>query len=1583
MVSWCELVASPGSAITSFTQQQITDGNVQFVHDGGESAPAYSITVSDGSMTDGPSVASISFSNANDAPALVNNSLTINEGETIVLSGADLSATDIDNADNALAFTVSGVTNGQFELVASPGSEITSFTQQQITDGDMQFVHDGGESAPAYSVTVSDGSLIDGPSAASVTFSNVNDAPVLVNNALTISEGGMVILDGATLSATDVDTAANTLEFTTSSISDGQFELVASPGSAITSFTQQQITDGDVQFVHDGGESAPAYSITVSDGSLTDGPSVASISFSNANDAPALVNKSLTINEGETVVLSGADLSATDIDNADNALAFTVSGATNGQFELVASPGLEITSFTQQQITDGNVQFVHDGGESAPAYSITVSDGSMTDGPSVASISFSNANDAPALVNNSLTINEGETIVLSGADLSATDIDNADNTLAFTVSGVTNGQFELVASSGLEITSFTQQQITDGNVQFVHDGGESAPAYSISVSDGSLNDGPSAATISFSNANDAPVLVNNSLTISEGQTVILNGTTLSATDLDNADSSLTFSASGVNGGQFELVTSSGLEISSFTQQQVTDGDVQFVHDGGESAPAYSISVSDGSLTDGPSAATISFSNANDAPVLANNALTISEGGTVILDGSDLSATDLDNADSSLTFSASGVNGGQFELVASPGTAITSFTQQQITDGNVQFVHDGGESAPAYSITVSDSSLTDGPSVATISFSNANDAPVLANNSLTISEGQTVILNGTTLSATDLDNADSSLTFSASGVNGGQFELVASSGLEISSFTQQQVTDGDVQFVHDGGESAPAYSISVSDGSLTDGPSLATISFSNANDAPVLVNNALTISEGGTVILDGSDLSATDLDNADSSLIFSASGVNGGQFELVASPGTAITSFTQQQITDGNVQFVHDGGESAPAYSISVSDGSLNDGPSATTISFSNVNDAPVLVNNALTISEGGMVILDGATLSATDVDTAANTLEFTTSSISDGQFELVASPGSAITSFTQQQVTDGNVQFVHDGGETAPAYSITISDGSLSDGPSSASISFSNVNDAPLLTSEGGSAIASVSLAENQAAVTTVTSTDTDDGDSVTYSIAGGLDATQFSIDSDTGVLSFGTAPDFENPSDNNADNTYIVIVQITDRAGAIDTQTINIDITDLNDEAPLINSPNTLSVVENSAAVLTVTSSDDDFGDAVSYSISGGADAERFTVDTITGTLTFTTAPDFERPMDTGVDNIYEVTVLATDTNGQTHARMFSIRVINENERPEAAASRIDSSTGFSGVIGKLDISDPDTGDLVQVAIIGGTAPEAFSIDSDTGEVSLNADADLDPGRYLLEVGITDTQGASTIVVVQIQLLDNTVSPVAAIPDVLEFEPITSIDPLLPDSDKSQIQTLNLSNANQQDEFTGTSLPALVSLLGQSDQSSEESTDANLVSNASVFNFDNVYSLSLLDMPGNLLLSAQNVDADQGENHLLPNTVATNPFGSSMSNAEFLNTSEGFLSPQLLQAMDYLATELDQIAELSAAQERDFFTAGTVLSLSLSAGYVSWLMSGGYLTATAVSTAPLWRRFDPIPVLDESMDDSPQEQHRKSSLGP
>jgi hypothetical protein len=71
-------------------------------------------------------------------PILVNNKLTINEGQTVVLDRTMLNATDAD--DNLLNFIVNNVQHGQFEFVANPGIPITSFIQQNITNSEVQFV---------------------------------------------------------------------------------------------------------------------------------------------------------------------------------------------------------------------------------------------------------------------------------------------------------------------------------------------------------------------------------------------------------------------------------------------------------------------------------------------------------------------------------------------------------------------------------------------------------------------------------------------------------------------------------------------------------------------------------------------------------------------------------------------------------------------------------------------------------------------------------------------------------------------------------------------------------------------------------------------------------------------------------------------------------------------------------------------------------------------------------------------------------------------------------------------------------------------------------------------------------------------------------------------------------------------------------------------------------------------------------------------------------------------------------------------------------------------------------------------------
>jgi S-layer protein len=124
---------------------------------------------------------------------------------------------------------------------------------------------------------------------------------------------------------------------------------------------------------------------------------------------------------------------------------------------------------------------------------------------------------------------------------------------------------------------------------------------------------------------------------------------------------------------------------------------------------------------------------------------------------------------------------------------------------------------------------------------------------------------------------------------------------------------------------------------------------------------------------------------------------------------------------------------------------------------------------------------------------------------------------------------------------------------------------------------------------------------------------------------------------------------------------------TANGTITD-NDASPVFTSSAAPSVAENTTAVVQIAATDAD-GDAVTATISGGADAARFSLSA-SGALSFNAAPNFEAPADAGADNTYNVTIRASDVHGNTTDQALAVKVTNVNEAPTAAAAQSVSGT-------------------------------------------------------------------------------------------------------------------------------------------------------------------------------------------------------------------------------------------------------------------------------------------------------------------------
>ena len=219
--------------------------------------------------------------------------------------------------------------------------------------------------------------------------------------------------------------------------------------------------------------------------------------------------------------------------------------------------------------------------------------------------------------------------------------------------------------------------------------------------------------------------------------------------------------------------------------------------------------------------------------------------------------------------------------------------------------------------------------------------------------------------------------------------------------------------------------------------------------------------------------------------------------------------------------------------------------------------------------------------------------------------------------------------------EAKNAYSISLS---LTDGTEtvtkSLTINVSNVNDnSPIFISYGP-----YEVAENQTEIGILTAADSD-GDVVAFTISG----TELAITS-AGILTFVTAPDYETKS------IYIATITATDGAYAV-TQEITVNVTNVNDNSPVITSDATFTAAENQTAIGTVIATDAD-GDNISYSISGN----EIEISS-SGVLTFVSAPDYE------TKTSYTATVTASDG---TNAATQDITVTITNDESDDAVSGI-----------------------------------------------------------------------------------------------------------------------------------------------------------------------------------------------------------------------------------------------------------------------------------------------------------------------------
>ncbi|MCP4410660.1 MAG: DUF4347 domain-containing protein, partial [Gammaproteobacteria bacterium] len=239
-------------------------------------------------------------------------------------------------------------------------------------------------------------------------------------------------------------------------------------------------------------------------------------------------------------------------------------------------------------------------------------------------------------------------------------------------------------------------------------------------------------------------------------------------------------------------------------------------------------------------------------------------------------------------------------------------------------------------------------------------------------------------------------------------------------------------------------------------------------------------------------------------------------------------------------------------------------------------------------------------------------------------------------------------------------------------------------NDAPVITSDGGGATAAINVTENTTAVTTVTATDAD-LDTPTFSISGGADQALFSIDIN-GVLTFDAAPDFENPTDSDTDNVYVVEVTADDGNGGTDVQTISATVTDANDAPNAVN--DSATVYEGDVVTIDLANNDSDPDNALDLNsiVITSAPANGSLLVNGDGTVTYT------HDGSNTVSDSFNYTI--KDVSGETsNAASVTLTVTPTFDQSASIAENTQIVTSVSG----------DDGDVHVYQIVGGADAALF----------------------------------------------------------------------------------------------------------------------------------------------------------------------------------------------------------------------------------------------------------------------------------------
>jgi len=1105
-----------------------------------------SYTISDGHGGTATAVVEITVTPVNDDPVAVADTTSTTEDNAAVV---DVLANDNSGPDAGETLSVTAVsqpTHGTAAIVAT-GADAgkVSYKPNANYVGNDTFTY-----------TIGDGHGGTATAAVSITISNVNDAPVAANDAVTtLEDSGVTIdalgndsdVDGDTITVTSVGTPANgTITILTTGADAGRLRYTPNANFVGRDTVSYTVEDGH-------GGSATAV-VTVDVTGVNDNPVATPDVAAIAEDAGAaiidvLANDSSGPDVGETLavtavsqpahgaallVASGADAGKVSYTpHADfagsDAFTYTISDGQGGT--AVANVSVSVTSVNDLPVARAdNVTTAEDSaitidvlandtdidGDTVTVASVgTPAHGTvtlLTAEPDAGRLRYTpNANFAGA-DSVSYTIDDGHggtaTAVIALSITAVNDEPTASPDVATVAEDTTvvidvlaNDSVGADAGETLTITAVSQPAhgsvaITAGKLTYTPNAEYSgADAFTYTVDDGNGGSANAGVTVSVTSANDAPTAVPDAATTAEDTSTEVN---VRGNDSDIDGDTLTVAVVGAPANGTASITETG--SVRYTPNPNFAG-----------ADHFSYTIEDGHGGSATGNVALTITPVNDEPVAAADVAVVPEDAAVVID---VLANDSLGGDAGETLSITAVT------PAAHGSAT-------IVAGKVSYApHAEYSGSDAFTYTVSDGNGGTATATVTLTVTAGNDAPIAVADSATTAEDTPVEIN---VRGNDSDVDGDALTVT----------VVSAPANGTATITET----GSVRYAPTANfAGADSFSYRIEDGQGGTATANVALNVTAVNDEPSAAPDVALVPEDAAVVID----------------VLANDNVAGDAGETLSITAVSSPAHGSATIVAGKVSYVPTAEYSgSDAFTYTVDDGNGGTATAPVTVTVTAGNDAPMAVADAATTTEdtpievnvrGNDSDIDGDALTVSAVGTPAN--------------------GEAVITGTGSVRYSPHTNFA---GVDTVSYTITDVNGATSN--ATLTVTVTAANDNPVAGAD------TAAVAEDGAAVIDVLANDTAGPDTGETLVVTGVSpashgsTTIIASGDDAGKIAYTPNPDYAG-----ADSfTYT----IADGNGGTATAGVTLAVTSVNDVPVAMN--DSASVAEDGTTVIDVRSNDTD----------------------------------------------------------------------------------------------------------------------------------------------------------------------------------------------------------------------------------------------------------------------------------------------------------------------------------------------------------------------------------------------------------------